>query len=380
MASYSPELLRRWPDVEAPGLVATDAADRLILDESAAARREARRLVVIGDEYGALTLGAADAGATGIRVHQDSLAGERALAANADAGALDGTFDSLPLDGSLLGGADVVLMRLPRSLDALDDIARTIAAHANSDVVVFAGGREKHMAMAMNDVFRASFGRLDISHARQKSRVLIAREPLADVDSRELTFRVGSHRVHGLDQAMAVRVLGGVFAGTSVDIGTRFLLENLTDAPLPLVEGDVIDLACGSGIVASWLALTHPERRIRATDQSAAAVLSTRATAEANGVGDRVEAIRDIALSSRADESAAFIALNPPFHAGSAVPAGGVAEPLFADAGRTLARGGQLWAVWNTTLGYRSALERLVGPTRQVARNRKFTVTVSTKR
>ena len=62
--------LRRRPDLEAPGLVAVDAADRLILDLSAAAREntEAGAVCVIGDAYGALTLGAALAGATGIRV------------------------------------------------------------------------------------------------------------------------------------------------------------------------------------------------------------------------------------------------------------------------------------------------------------------------
>ena len=78
--------LRRRPDLEAPGLVAVDAADRLILDRSATAREnaEAATVGVIGDAYGALTLGAALAGATGIRVHQDALTGERALAANAD--------------------------------------------------------------------------------------------------------------------------------------------------------------------------------------------------------------------------------------------------------------------------------------------------------
>ena len=36
--TFSLDGLRRWPDVEAPGLVAADAADRLLLDESASAR------------------------------------------------------------------------------------------------------------------------------------------------------------------------------------------------------------------------------------------------------------------------------------------------------------------------------------------------------
>lgn len=66
--------------------MAVDAADRLILDESAAARADIPDggLVVIDDAYGALTLGAAAPGARGIRVHQDALTGEQALSANAD--------------------------------------------------------------------------------------------------------------------------------------------------------------------------------------------------------------------------------------------------------------------------------------------------------
>ena len=47
---------------------------------------------------------------------------------------------------------------------------------------------------------------------------------------------------------------------------------------------------------------------------------------------------------------------------------------------RVLEPGGELWTVWNSHLAYKPALNRLVGPTREVARNPKFTVTVSTRR
>jgi 16S rRNA (guanine1207-N2)-methyltransferase len=53
---------------------------------------------------------------------------------------------------------------------------------------------------------------------------------------------------------------------------------------------------------------------------------------------------------------------------------------MFADAARVLRAGGELWTVWNSALRYRPALERLVGPTRQISRNAKFTVTASVKR
>lgn len=375
---YSPDALRRRPDLEAPELQATDAADRLILDESLAARSEAPAgtLVVIGDAYGALTLGSADAGATGIRAHQDPLAGERALAANARDAGLSDAFRSLDRTAELVRDARVVLLRLPRALDELDDIAALIAAYARPDVTVYAGGRIKHMTPAMNDVLRRSFTSLDVTHARQKSRVLVARGPQAGRDPQP---QRRTHDLAGREEPLVVCAFGGAFAGTSVDIGTRFLLDQLA-AVRPSVDGDVIDFACGTGVIAAWLARRHPDLHIIATDQSAIAVASARATAEANGVGDRVSAVRDLGLGDRADASASFIALNPPFHSGAAVPATTVAAPMFADAGRVLAPGGELWAVWNSHLQHRPLLEKLVGPTRQVARNAKFTVTVSTRR
>lgn len=367
--SFSLEALRRWPDVEAPDLPAADAADRLILDESADARArvDSGALVVIGDGYGALALSVAADGGGGIRVHQDAVTGERALAANAERFGLADAVASLPLDADLVRGASVVLLRLPRSLDALRDIAGLIAAYASPDVVVFAGGRIKHMTLGMNDVLREHFTTLDVTHARQKSRVLVARGPH---DGRDPQPRRAVH------DGLVVCAFGGAFAGTSIDIGTRLLIEHL---PAEIDGTDrAIDLACGTGAVAAWLALQHPELTVYATDQSAAAVASARATAEANGIADRVTVARDDAMSLLPDSSASFIALNPPFHVGGAIHEG-VAPRLFADAARVLRPGGELRTVWNSTLFYRPALERLVGPTRQIARNAKFTVTASTK-
>ncbi len=377
------EALRRAPDVEAPGLVAADAADRLILDESASARAALAPgdLVVVGDTHGALTLAAAHDGARDIRVHQDPLTGERALAANAEALGRSGTFTSLPLSAELVRDARVVLLRLPRSLDALDDIAGLIAAHAASDVVVYAGGRVKHMAVSMNDVLRGRFARLDVSHARQKSRVLIARTPIPGPAPTPAT-RALPHRqrsssdVAADDGEITVCAWGGAFAGAAIDIGTRMLLAHLPES-LP-ETGLVVDFACGTGVVATVLALRHPGRRIYASDQSAAAVASARATAAANGVADRVQVVRDDLLRALPDGAAAFIALNPPFHSGAAVT-GSIAPRMFADAARALQPGGELRVVWNSHLRYRGALERIVGPTRQLARDATFTVTGSVR-
>ena len=95
-------------------------------------------------------------------------------------------------------------------------------------------------------------------------------------------------------------------------------------------------------------------------------------------MADQVTVRRDHGLAAVADASVDLVVLNPPFHAGPAVHTG-LAEHLVAEAGRALRPGGELWTVWNSHLRYRPVLERLVGPTRQVHRTPKFTVTVSTR-
>jgi len=367
------ERLRRRPDVEAPNLFASDAADRLLAD-LAGDDVLVDGLVVIGDAYGALTLAAAARGARSIRVHQDPLTAERALDANADGLGLGGTYEHRPLDASLVAGARTVLLRLPRSLEALAEIAALTAEHADPRVVVHAGGMLKHMTPAMNGVLGEVFGEVRASLARQKARVLTARVP---EPAAATALDRWPDRAFDAETGLHVCAYGAAFAGATVDIGTRLLLSVLGDA-MP-EAATAIDLGCGTGVLAAALATARPGLRVIATDQSAAAVASARATASANGVADRVTVLRDDSLAAQPDGSAELIVLNPPFHIGGAVHTG-IAHRMFADAGRVLAPGGELWTVWNSHLSYRPALERAVGPTRQVARNPKFTVTASQRR
>ena len=385
VTDFSFDALRRRPDVEAPNLFAVDAADRLILDEAARALADAEpgEVVVIGDNYGALTLGAAALDdVTGIRVHQDELSGELASARNAEELGLAGAFRSMPLGPELLSGAKVVLLRLPRSLDALDEVAELIAAHAHPDVTVYAGGMIKHLALAMNDVLGTHFASVRAGLARQKARVLTVTDPStasgsAPVPASAAISDTWPKRQFHEDLGLWVCAHGGAFAGTRVDIGTRFLLSVLDKAKPEAASA--IDLGCGTGVVAAALAMARPGITVLATDHSAAAVASARATAQVNGVADRVSVLRDDALASQPDASSELILLNPPFHVGATVHTG-LATRLFEDAARVLAPGGELWTVFNSHLGYRPALTRIVGPTREVARNTKFTITVSTRR
>src|SRR5215212_7956894 len=274
--------LRRAPDIESPELVAVDATDRLLLDTAAdlIAAAGPGEVEVVDDGYGALTLGAvALHGARDVRVAQDLLVGELALARNAERTGLTGTYRSVPLSAELASGARVVLVQAPKALDALRQIAEVVAAAAAPDVTVLVGGRVKHMTHAMNDVLRDSFDDVSATLARQKSRVLVARGPRPGPTS-------FPRRQEHADLGLTVCAHGAAFAGTKIDLGTRALLRSLPRmAP---ASGTALDLGCGTGLLAAALAAARPELTVLAADQSAAAIASAAATAAANGLTGRI--------------------------------------------------------------------------------------------
>ncbi|WP_311243857.1 methyltransferase [Microbacterium sp. WCS2018Hpa-23] len=393
--------LRRWPDVEADNLQAHDATDLLLVERALSLGVDGREIAVIGDEYGAITLALTDAGVDGIHVHQDLATGRRALARNADDLNLSG-FSSHELDATLLDGARLVLLQLPKALAELEEIADAVARWAAPDVVLVAGGRVKHMTIAQNEVLGRSFAQVQAQRAERKSRLIIASEPRPVPAGPP--FPVAAQH-----DGLTLVAHGGAFAGAKLDIGTRVLLEVLgldgsqlsmdasdrariapetgapTDPCCAVNDGEpsptpiVVDLGCGTGALAASYALVHPEARLIATDRSAAAVASARATVAANGVADRVTVMHDDAGSALADAGADVVLLNPPFHLGSSVHTG-AATRLFEAAARILRPGGELFTVFNSSLGYRAELTRLVGVTEQLERTPKFTVTRSVRR
>lgn len=392
--------LSRWPLPESPELQAHDAADLLLLDTAQAwwdaghgAGSHPAPVVVLEDHHGALTLPLLAQGHP-VRIGQDGLAQERSLDANL-LRLRPGDVPNLSRSESaarLLDGAATVLLQLPRSLDALDQWARWVAEYALPDVVVLAGGRDKHMTRGQNTVLERYFMDVVPGRGRSKSRVLTARGP-----RRGRPDRFPLRAEHPLPDVgpVTLAAFGATFGGAHLDPGTALLLDHLRPVAERLAASDqchAVDVGCGNGTIAIYLALAArrlsvtpgentldaPER-IVATDQSADACASTALTAELNGVRDLVEVRRDDALASFPDASKDVLVLNPPFHAGNAVDSR-VALRLLAESARVLRPGGELWCVWNSHLQYRPELERRVGTTRQLARNPTFTVTVSTRR
>jgi 16S rRNA (guanine1207-N2)-methyltransferase len=349
---------------------AADPVDRIILQEASEAWSASTRdqTVVLDDVTGALTVeAAARPGAERVRFHCDSLADE--LRVQREAADAQVQVHPEPQPGpTLLTGATVVLLRLPKSLDALDELAEAVARWADPEVQLLAGGRVKHMTRGMNDVLSRHFTSVTASLGQQKSRVLrasgprpvtVTRFPLAERDG-DLDLEVCAH--------------GGAFAGSAVDLGTRLLVSFLPQ--VPQTARVVVDLGCGTGVLATLAARRLPDATVLATDDSSAACRSAEATTSRNGVGDRVTVRRAQLLDRVDDDSVDLVLCNPPFHRGTTRDSDG-AFAMFADAGRALAPRGELWTVYNSHLPYLTALRRLVGPTKIMGQNPRYVVTRS---
>jgi 16S rRNA (guanine1207-N2)-methyltransferase len=371
------DLFRRRSDA-GPDLVSIDGTDRFILDEAPNVHGDALRqpgaVAVVDDVHGVITLGVlALHGAADVRVVQDSLVGERALEANAGTFGRRG-FHHPDSYEAAFRDARLVLLRLSKSHDRLDEIARAVARFAAPDVVLLCGGRTKFMTLSQNDVLRRSFGEVTASRGRGKSRLLIAQDPLTATANRAAITSPWPRVVHNDELGMTIAAHGGVFAGTSLDLGTRVLLGVMDDAvPTARVA---VDLGSGNGVIATEIARRRSTIKVVATDVAWTAVASTRATADLNGVGDRVTTVRSDAGDELDEGSAQLVLCNPPFHADTTVSTD-AAEAMFRNAATILQSGGELWCVWNSHLRYRPVLEKVVGPTRQITRTDRFTVTAS---
>lgn len=353
--------------------------DRLILDE-VVPYGGADRIAVLDDPTGDLvTAVAARWPAAEVVVQCDSLVDEQAVRshltrlADGTAGAglpVGAVSDSHPRFTiveervAALVGADLVLLRLPSSADELAEVAELAVRHGAPGVRLVGGARTKHLTRALNDALARGFHEVRASLGRDKSRVLHAGTARTDVDPQwprhrfvaELGFEVAAH--------------GGVFAGTRLDRGTRLLLQALDGWVPP--AGPVLDLGCGTGILATWLARRHPDLEIVASDVSSAAVASTRRTAP-----ESVRCQRADGLAGWPAGSLGAIVTNPPFHVGAAKDSTPTLQAIH-DARTALRPGGELIMVYNAHLPYLPRL-RSLEPTRIVTRDREYLVTRTTR-
>ena len=173
-------------------------------------------------------------------------------------------------------------------------------------------------------------------------------------------------------RSLEICSLPGVFAHGRLDRGTELLLDAATGLSF---SGDVLDFACGTGVIGVSIIAAHPDVTLTALDVSAAAVAAAHETLDRNGMQAQVLPSRGLSgLTGTFD----WIVSNPPFHQGVADDLD-VAADFFRSAGTFLNEKGKILVVFNRHLPYMGWIKDNFDPVGVLARNREFCVVQATK-
>ena len=151
------------------------------------------------------------------------------------------------------------------------------------------------------------------------------------------------------NDALRILSLPGTFAHGRVDAGTQLLLEAIQEIQ---PTGNILDFACGNGIISLAILSQGDSSRLTLLDTSAIALESSRATLTANHV--EAELLASDGLS-QVTGTYDWIVSNPPFHRGVRNDLQ-IAKQFFSQAGNHLTKKGRMLLVYNHHLPYQTWL------------------------
>ena len=148
--------------------------------------------------------------------------------------------------------------------------------------------------------------------------------------------------------ALTFQTDAGVFSKGEVDTGTRLLLEALPEE----MNGDILDLGCGWGVIGISIAKKWPETRVTMADVNTRALDLSRENAERNRA--EVACVESDGMATLAGKTFDAVVTNPPIRAGKKV-----IYKMFSDAAAQLKPGGALYLVIRKQQGAESCMKYL---------------------
>lgn len=357
--------LDRYPLKKNNELRAWDAADNYLLTTVKELNVSLDGLCILNDNFGALSIPLLE--------HQpicynDSWLSHQAIHKNIEQNNEAITLRFLPLIENLKDHtctADIIIGRVPKSKNQLAYLLQQLNQWAKPGCKLLLAGMDKHLSKGQYDLVEKYFGPSRFYPGVKKARIWEA-----IVDKNLNTTPLPLHTISLPEFKLTLSNQPNVFSHDKLDIGTRFLLENLAKLPQ---KASVADLACGNGTLGLAYLRLHPESTVLFSDESFQAVESCKENWKTN-LPDTHAIIRvDDGLKQAAPSELDLILCNPPFHQ-QHILGTDIAFTLFKDAFRALKKGGEFWLVANRHLDYPMTLKKLFGNCSVEASNKKFVI------
>jgi 16S rRNA (guanine1207-N2)-methyltransferase len=239
------------------------------------------------------------------------------------------------------------------------------------DTVIIAGAKARDVHTSTMQLFEKVLGPTRTSLAWKKARLIHC--DVADIVPPAAPVTT-NWVLDGTD--WIIHNHANVFSRSNLDIGARLFLDHLPHD----IEGHIIDLGCGNGIIGMAALMQNPQAQVSFVDESYMAVASSELNVEHNLPQDmdRCQFEVNNSLAGIERESVQAVLCNPPFHQQHAIT-DHTAWQMFCDAKRCLQVGGELRIVGNRHLDYHQKLKRLFGNCTLIASNKKFVILKAVK-
>lgn len=265
----------------------------------------------------------------------------------------------------------VVLIKIPKTLALLEQQLRALRDVVTPQTRIIAGAKARDIHNSTLALFEKILGTTTTTLAWKKARLIncaFTRPGLAEES------QITRWPLEGT--SWTIHNHANVFSRNGLDIGARFFMQHLPEN----LEGEIVDLGCGNGVIGLTLLEKNPQASVVFVDESPMAVASSRLNVESNlpDALDRCEFMINNALSGVEPFRFNAVLCNPPFHQQHALT-DNVAWEMFHHARRCLKINGELYIVANRHLDYFHKLKKIFGNCTTIATNSKFVVLKAVK-
>ena len=249
---------------------------------------------------------------------------------------------------------DGILLFLQKSKPLMDFwLLMTQSMLTENGVVWLVGGNSEGIK-SWKKRLKQSFGLVKTIDNARHCVLLEASESQNSVSTINLPEHFQHFSVEQNNAQLQMHSLPGVFSHGRLDVGTRVLLDTLTDLP----EGKVLDFGCGAGVISAYINRLSGKHELTLVDCDALALASSCKTLNEAGV----ESFEVLASDGLSEVEGFFdlIISNPPFHQGVKTHYV-VTEQFLRESFLYLRPGGELRIVANSFLRYLPIIKETFG-------------------
>lgn len=352
--------IKRYPLKKNDLLQGWDSADELILQHMSQLDLTGKRILIVNDQFGALSCGLEGFDCT---TYTDSFVSMMGIRYNSS-----DKIRPLHLLADLSGKYDYVLIQIPKNMSYFEDILAHLTQHLHPGSKLICGSMVKHLAPTSFDLLQKYIGETSTSLAQKKARLVFAGFEKSEVPSPfPISVKLDTFETPFVNHS-------NLFSRDKLDIGTRFFLEHIPRGSFQ----NILDLGCANGVIGIKAKMLNPSAKIYFSDESSMAIESAR-TNYKNHFQDEAQFHWTNCFEGQPEGFLDLVLCNPPFHQGNTI-GDFIAWQMFQDAYKSLRPGGTLRVIGNSHLGYQIKLKKIFGNSKIVATNNKFMIVDGVKR